>query len=87
MVVVIIYAPLVDASKPSFHPQPALGTPLLAFEMSLMRRLRLSRFLSSPVTIRVPLFLLFAFNKGILRSKGQKVLLRNLVVVTCFKFT
>ena len=32
----------------------------------------LTRFLSSPIMIRVPFFLLFGFNKGALNQKGQK---------------
>ena len=31
-----------------------------------------SRFLSKPLTIRVPFFLLFGFNKGTLKKKGAK---------------
>ena len=31
-----------------------------------------SRFLSSPIMIRVPFFLLLGFNKGTLNQKGQK---------------
>ena len=37
-----------------------------------------TRFLSSPFIIRVPLFLLFGFNRGTQEEKGKRVLLSNL---------
>ena len=40
--------------------------------------LRVSRFLSSPITIRVPFVLPLGFNKGTLKKKGKRVPLRNL---------
>ena len=47
-----------------------------------------ARFLSSPIIIRVPVFLLFGFNNGTLEWKGQKrVRLRNLGSLNaCFAF-
>ena len=41
-------------------------------------RYRVSRLLSGPLIRRVPLFLLFGFNKRTLQEKGKRVLLRNL---------
>ena len=41
-------------------------------ESSCLALRNLSRFPSSPVILRVPFFLLFGFNKGTLKEKGQK---------------
>ena len=51
------------------------------YRLGFRNTLSLSRFLSSPIIIRVPFFLLFGCNiREPKNKKGKRVLLRNLVI-------
>ena len=45
---------------------------LISCHASISKIPAVSRFLSRPVIIRVPFFLILSFNKGTLKQKGQK---------------
>ena len=61
-------------SRPWNHPTSAVSKPDTPAKPSE------TRFLSSPIMIRLPCFLMFSVSKGPYNKKGKHVLLRNLVV-------